>query len=230
MEIKFVGTGGAFDYRHRNSAAIVWLRDMKILIDCGCDVFATLRYAGQADDFTHILITHLHDDHIGSMGSLLAYNTVVLNRPPLKLIYPTVTFREHLNSFMKFILKEPGKYIDFVPIDEVDGLGYIDTFGRHVPDFPTFGYYFKHGDQKIAYSGDLGDPSFFFEELLKVGLEGATVFHDVTFNEKAKPHAFYKEVAKHQDKFKVYAYHLDPESVPLDNTVNLVVNHPELLV
>lgn len=230
MTIKFIGTGGAFDYRYRNSAAIVWLRDMKILIDCGCDIFTSLRQKEQADDITHVLITHLHDDHAGSLGSLLAYHVLILKKPPLKLIYPTDSFRDHLLAFMKFILKDPNKFAEFIPIADMEGVGFIDTYGKHVADFPTFSYYFTEDGQCICHSGDIGNPDFIFEELTRLGLEGATVFHDITFSETNKPHAFYRDVSKHLDGFSIYGYHLDPEKEPGDNLVTLVQKVPELLI
>lgn len=229
MQSKFIGTGGAFDYRYGNSAAILWLRDMKILIDCGADVFSALRHKGQADDITHILITHLHDDHGGSLGSLLAYHTLILKKPKLKLIYPTESFHDHLLNFVSFIIKTD-EHVEFVPMTEFEGLHFIDTFGLHVKDFPTFAYYFTDNNKTIAYSGDIGDPDCVFDHLRSQGLTGATVFHDITFNPANTAHAFYKDVAKHRDDFTVFGYHIDPEKEPADNEVPLVWKQADLML
>jgi ribonuclease BN (tRNA processing enzyme) len=229
MQVKFVGTGGAFDYRYGNSAAVVWFRDMKILVDCGADVFTQLRQKGHADDITHVLITHLHDDHGGSLGSLLAYHTLILRKPRLKLIYPTESFHRHLGQFLTFIISVD-QHVEFLPMDAFEGLHYIDTFGLHVKDFPTFAYYFTEGTKTIAYSGDLGDPDVVFGYLHAQGLTGCTVYHDITFNRANRAHAFYKDVAKHTDDFEVFGYHVDPTEAPPDNSLRLVHNHPELLL
>jgi ribonuclease BN (tRNA processing enzyme) len=221
MTIQFIGTGGAFDYRQGNSAAIVAWRDMRILVDCGADVFRALRERDAADDITHILITHLHDDHAGSLGSLLAYHTIVLRKPRLKLIYPTESFRKHLHAFLDFIIRTD-EHAEFVAIDDIPGLSFIDTFGRHVPQFPTFAYIFTEGERTIAYSGDIGDPDFVFDNLRSLRLHGATVFHDISFSPQNKAHAFYKDVAKHAGEFEIYGYHLDPEKAPDDNPIRLV--------
>jgi ribonuclease BN (tRNA processing enzyme) len=225
-----VGTGGAFDFRQRNSSALMSFRGMAILLDCGADVFTTLRGKGAADDITHILITHLHDDHAGSLGSILCYHTLILKKPKLQLIYPTEAFRQHLFNFLSFIIAKPDDHVEWIPMDAVPGIEFVDTTGLHVKDFPTFGYIFTEDGKTIAYSGDIGDGHFIFNQLEQRGLKGSTVFHDITFNPANKAHAFYKDVASHVNDFEVYGYHLDPDTEPGDNPLALVSARQDLML
>ena len=73
MELKFLGTGGAFDWECGNSSALVSFKGETILIDCGCVVYQQLCRLNLIDKIDAILITHFHDDHVGSLSSILAH-------------------------------------------------------------------------------------------------------------------------------------------------------------
>lgn len=74
--LKFVGTGSAFNTARGNNSAYILEGDTLILIDCGATTFDRLKSSGILDNVVniHIYITHTHDDHVGSLGSLILYH------------------------------------------------------------------------------------------------------------------------------------------------------------
>ena len=71
VEIMFLGTGGAFDLNEKNSSAIIKTAKGTILIDCGSTVYSELRKKNSVEDIDYVFITHCHEDHIGSLSTLV---------------------------------------------------------------------------------------------------------------------------------------------------------------
>lgn len=74
-KLKFLGTGNAFTKNNGNNAAFLEWEKEVLLFDCGEDVYGKLLKYGLIENKSryHIFITHLHSDHVGSLGSLIAY-------------------------------------------------------------------------------------------------------------------------------------------------------------
>lgn len=222
MEIKMIGVGGAFDYQWYNSAAIIEISGKKVLLDCGNRVYSRLRELDMADGIDQILITHLHDDHVGSLSSLILHGVHLEKRDkPVELIFPDPEFREQLNGFLSFSLGQPEKFFRFVDISETGYVEAINTFGMHVEDMQTYGYLFKDGDKTLAYSGDLGNSDVIFDYLRERNYYNTTVYHDICFYEHVDAHCYYKAVEKHLNGFKIIGYHNDPDMKPADLKIPL---------
>jgi len=76
MELKFIGRGSAFNVREGNTSA--YYKDElgnMLLIDCGETVFSRIVKLNLLGDVKnlYVAITHLHPDHVGSLGSLIFY-------------------------------------------------------------------------------------------------------------------------------------------------------------
>ena len=230
MKIKFVGTGGAFDYYYRNSAAIVSINNKNILVDAGNSIYFTLREKLALEGIDGILITHFHDDHVGSLASIVLHHKHFFNKMDrMPLYYPDENFKNQLIRFLSFSLQSPEEYINFKPISDLTGVSYLDTFGKHVEGMQTYSYFFEEGEDTIAYSGDLGDADILFEEIKRRKMNKPTVFHEIFFSE-IPSHAYYKALEKHLDEFKIFGYHCNASAVPPDCKIPLVVNQPEFLL
>ncbi|HEX2091045.1 MAG TPA: MBL fold metallo-hydrolase [Longimicrobiaceae bacterium] len=230
MEIVFVGTGGIFDLEFGNSSAIVTRRSRTFLIDCGPTVYPRLYSAGMADPIDYILVTHLHEDHVGSLSTLILHtNLRAREKRRATLLYPTEEFREDLTTLLRYCLGDPSEYVDFVPIEEAHGVGYVETTGLHSPDCRSFAYYFVDGSELIYFSGDVGDPGVAARFLESRREEDIRVFHELYYERKAS-HSHYSDVHEALGHYQVYGYHVDPRRVPADNRVPLVAHSPELVL
>ena len=94
MKIKQLGNGGSFNYDKTNSSFLIDIgSDEKrslILFDCGYNVFSKLRELEKEDkdiikDIDLIWISHLDDDHIGSLKTLIYYRYYILGKETIIL-------------------------------------------------------------------------------------------------------------------------------------------------
>lgn len=227
--IKFLGTGGAFEVELGNSAAILTFGNANYLIDCGHSVFPRLVKLGLAGTIDGIFVTHLHDDHVGSLSSFILYHSLVLQKGRIKIYVPTDAFRDQLSALLAFSLGDPSERVDFRPVSEVAGAGFVDTFGRHVPWMQTYAFHFTDGAKSIVYSGDNGDAEYLFAALDALNLPNPVVFHEVFFHFRISAHVYYLDLMKWTDRYRIFCYHCDPQHAPADNTLQLVANCPEYL-
>lgn len=232
MKIQFIGTGGAFDVEYGNSAAILTVSGQNILIDCGHSVFPELVKSGLADTIDAVILTHLHDDHAGSLSSLILYHQIVLNKGKVKIIYQDEAFRDQIYNFLCFSLGKPEKRMEFVPLSDFPMLGVVDTHGQHVVGMQSWALYANSPDSSLVYSGDNGNPDFLFEELKGRGLKTPTrVFHEISFlTQEGGSHAYYKDLIPYLDRYEIFGYHCDPRRNPKDNPIPLVYDKSEMTI
>ncbi|WP_242916121.1 MBL fold metallo-hydrolase [Pontibacter liquoris] len=228
MQIKFLGTGGAFDTDYLNSAALLAFGDMHLLLDCGFTVYPELVRKNLIQQVDHILLTHLHNDHCGSLANLLLHKAIIEKSRRPVLIYPSEQFRQKLYTFLEIQLKDPDKYADFVPIEHFEGITCVDTYGQHSESYQTYAYIFDN-DYRIAYSGDLGRPEALFDKLNRMPKKKTCVFHDITFNADNTSHTYYKKLLPYMNGVDIFGYHCDPSQNPDDNPIRLVYFQQELM-
>lgn len=225
MNIKFIGTGGAFEPHKGNASAIVTHGDTRVLIDCG---YATLERLIEKDlvkDIDYVLITHLHGDHVGSLPTLLAYSEIIQGKE-LPIVYATEEHRADIHTFLTLTWEE--KRAHYIPITNLPWIQYIDTFGQHVPEKQTYAYAFTDQDDIIFYSGDIGKVETVETFLANNTDKNVTVFLDI--NKKDGPaHIFYKEAQEKLAQYKVYGYHCDKATMPKECILPLVEDQSEFI-
>ncbi|MEM7372213.1 MAG: MBL fold metallo-hydrolase [Bacteroidota bacterium] len=231
MQIQFLGTGGAFDYEYGNSAAWIKIRDKQILLDCGNSIYARLRETHLAEQIDYILISHCHDDHVGSLTSLLLHQNYFAT-PPRKptLLVPNPQFEQHLRSYLNYGIPNPDEYVVFAPLTDIEGLTAIDTFGEHIPGMPSFGYVFEDDRDIVIYSGDTGNPITIFNSIPANTSKRIRIFHEMAFEHTDGLHVYYQDLMPYLDQYDIYAYHLDPRDEPADNKIPLVQHYPEFML
>jgi ribonuclease BN (tRNA processing enzyme) len=229
MEIKFIGTGGAFEPQYGNSAALLHFQEKILLIDAGFTVYARLVELNRWRQLDYILLTHLHNDHCGSLANILLHRYHFEKSLRTSILYPSEAFRQQMETFLAIQLKDPEKYVDFVPVSHLSGLQVLDTFGKHSADFQSYSFLFEENGERLVYSGDLRDADFLFAHLQTLPPMPTTVLHDVTFHPQNDGHAHYSRLQPYQTAYRIYGYHCDPTASPSDNTIPLVYHQPEMM-
>lgn len=154
MELRFLGVGSAFNPAMGNTGAFFARGEDLYLIDSGEQAFARLL---RADIFARcpgqvtILLTHMHADHAGSLGTLCLYVDRVLGRP-LTIVHPN----EAVTTLLTLMGMETGRY-RLLPSLKADGLTATPMPANHVPDIPAFSYLITDESGTVYYSGDNGE-------------------------------------------------------------------------
>lgn len=230
MKIKFLGTGGAFENEFGNSSAFITLDNENILLDCGYAVYPVLKEKSLIEQLDAVIITHLHNDHVGSLSNLIFHHHFFVPNKRLKFYYPTEDYRNHVIEFLSFSLGKPEKYVDFLSMSEHPNLNFIDTFGMHVPEMHTFAYIIENKTEMLIYSGDLNNPKVIFDFLEeKKSVKKVTIFHEISYNDFGA-HTYYKDLIPFLEKYQIFAYHCNPEKNPNDNPISLVAHQKELML
>lgn len=75
MQLHFLGRGNSSNVKEGNTSAYFIENQHLFLIDCGETTFTKLLLLKKLENIKeiHIMITHTHSDHIGSLSSLLMY-------------------------------------------------------------------------------------------------------------------------------------------------------------
>lgn len=151
MRLRFWGIGAAFNPSMGNTGAFFMRGGQLFLLDCGEQAFTKLLGAGVLSgdlEAVTVIVTHLHGDHCGSLGTLGLYVTQVLKKP-LTIVHPNADIRTLL-SLMGLV---PDAY---ALLDEyrTDGLSVTAMPARHAPTVTAYSYLLTDEDGTVYYSGD----------------------------------------------------------------------------
>ena len=161
MKLNFLGTGNAFNPNIGNTSAYFIDKNELFLIDCGESVYRAIINAGvltNAKDI-HLMITHTHSDHVGSLGTLVLYLYWVIGKT-LKIILPANTaYINDIRTLLSIFGCLPEMYKIKTPEDydakykKFETIRYVHT--DHCPELnQTFGLIFESKDDLTYYSGD----------------------------------------------------------------------------
>lgn len=153
MQLRFYGTGAAFNPALGSNGAIFAHGEDLYLLDCGESAFHTLMRAGVLDGTAGqitVLLTHLHSDHCGSLGSLCLYAAERLNRPAT-VVHPS----EQARALLGLMGVAEDKYRLVSSLDE-RGVKVTPMPVRHL-QMTAFGYLLEDGEETVYYSGDAAE-------------------------------------------------------------------------
>jgi len=221
-EILFIGAGGAHDVHLGNSAALLTWKGETFLIDCGFTVYPRLVEKNLVEKPQAVLITHLHDDHIGSLSAFLYHRHFLSGLPPMPVLAGTSALRDKLRTYLTYLMGEPLEKFALLQAPETyrPFIQSIDTTGLHMPHMPGAAYLFTDTDINLLYSGDIARPLPGLSSLAH--LTNLWVFHDVAFH-PAPTHAYYKDLIPFLVQgMNLWGYHCDPAKAPPDNPIPLV--------
>lgn len=168
--LKFIGRNSGFV--KTNTSAYYEENNEFILIDCGFTVFKRLK---ESIDFSkyekiNIIITHLHNDHSGSLSQFILYLWFEYGKKTR-----VISKCKNIGTFLEITgtIKEA-----YEITDTYSDLVFIET--KHVDILDCYGFKVTINGEKIVYTGDtriiepfleyLEDADEFYIDVSKVGL------------------------------------------------------------
>jgi ribonuclease BN (tRNA processing enzyme) len=218
--LKFLGRGSAFNSKEGNTSAFIKKDNNLLLIDCGEDIFDRCIEAKLLDgvDIINVLITHLHPDHVGSLGTFIFYCYYMKNLR-INVYYEDVNTLELLLSLQgvdrsQYNLDVCSKIND---IDKM-GISLIEPFKtEHVPNLKSFGYKINMMDsRKAVYFGDTNDLPCNMIEMLKVDKKMEVYIDTSLADYPNSPHLSLKklcEKAPQEVRSNIFCIHYDSEEL-----------------
>lgn len=150
--LQFIGTGSAFAPNLGNTSAYFLKDDNLYLIDCGSLVFKELYNQIDFDLIknVYIFITHTHNDHVGSLGTLLSY---------LQITYELTADIFHGGIQIEKYLASMGVSADYyesaqIESMELDGICFDFIETEHSDRIDSYGILIKKEGKILFYSGD----------------------------------------------------------------------------
>lgn len=210
MDLRFLGCGACFYPSFHNTSAYFVYNNNLILLDCGETVYERLLERENLNDFDqiYIVLTHLHADHVGSIGSMLSYCKCILNRRII-VVHPEKTIIDLLK--LLGIEDDFYYYVDRLT-DEIEGLHITPHKVQHVPNMICYGYEIEGPKGHVYYSGDsVGIP----EEVLRKFFNGEIeeIYQDTSTHNSEKPTHMYlgtlEEMIPKSERNRITCMHLD---------------------
>ena len=142
--LTFLGRDSGFG--EKNNSAYFEENNNLFLIDCGLTVFQELKNNFDLSKYStiSIIITHLHNDHAGSLSQLLLYLWFVLKRKAI-----VITNCANMKQFLD-ITGTPSDSYEL--LNCLPNLEFIKT--EHTPYLDAYGFNLKLNDRSIIYTGD----------------------------------------------------------------------------
>ena len=168
MTYKQLGNGGAFDFDQCNSSFLIENNDKYLLFDCGHSVFAELRKQDldinntvDLSKLTSVYVSHMDDDHIGSLKRLIYY-MYFAKGVKLEILYPVdigeafTNYLSDIDSVTEDVTKVPKLLFNLIGISSdnslvVNGLSICLANTDHVKS--CFGLIMVDGQEALYITG-----------------------------------------------------------------------------
>lgn len=210
--LRFLGVGSAFNPEDGNTSAYFIENQTLYLIDCGELIFKELVHHIPLSEIkqVQIFITHTHADHVGSLGTFIAYLS------SQHQIQPTIY---HAGVEIADLLRRMGITSDSyyeMKIQKVDlgvySFEWVQT--KHTDKLACFGLLIETEGETIYYSGDSNIiPKKIYDRFMKEEIK--LLYQDVTLHSENKAHLPLEELAElipFHLRDRVIAMHIDAHS------------------
>lgn len=210
MELHFTGRGSAFNPAEGNSNAYLIRGNRLFLLDIGEGTFERLKKVLPLEEFESIdlFLTHLHCDHVGSIGSLISYEYCLFQKK-ITVHHPEKTVLDLLDLLG---IKRDMYLVDHAKEGVVHGLNYRFIETVHVDNMVCYGVALSAEGDSLYFSGDAADIP---EEILQGMKEGTIgrLYQDTTLKNPEKPGHLYLgkllQRVPEELRRKVICMHLD---------------------
>jgi ribonuclease BN (tRNA processing enzyme) len=215
-ELKFLGIGSGYHVVEGNTAAYIKRDTVLLIIDCGETVFKKILEKDLLKGVkeVYVLITHMHSDHIGSLGGLIGF--CYWKYKIVTKIY--FNEKDKISMFLKLLgLKEWESFSVFVPENiRVDSLAmeFSASVTKHVKIINTYSYSFKFDTgNDIFYSGDTCETNF---DVIPYLESGNIIYHDTCLDDcKENVHTSLRALTERiprKYRNQVFCIHIDGEN------------------
>lgn len=209
----FLGRGSAYNSEEKNNSAYIKKGDTLLLIDCGETVFKKVIVMNLLEGIKniHIIITHMHSDHIGSLGSFIGYCNWKHN------IVPKIYFNEleTISEYLDLLGIKEGKEFKVYDAEnkriEALGLEFSCVLTKHTKSLNSYSYILKFDEgNDIFYTGDSKETNIDIVPFLK---GGNIIYQDTCLNcGEGCPHTSLEDLSDRipeEYRNKVYCMHID---------------------
>jgi ribonuclease BN (tRNA processing enzyme) len=183
LSVRVVGVGDAFTARYHNACLLFEAGATRLLVDAPPALARALRDLSLArpsepavglDDIDHVLITHLHGDHVGGLEQLLFWRRFVTQRKASLHAVPEVLaglWDTRLRGGMETLIDAPGGPPRTLCLDDYADVHPLGPGETHIGELvvehrptihhiPTSALRVRAGASVIGYSADTAfDPS-----------------------------------------------------------------------
>ena len=212
--LKFVGCGAALYPKLYNSNAYFELGGDLFLLDCGETAFRQHFIAGhfEGKKSVTVIVTHMHTDHIGSLGTLIVYCFLKLGIR-VRVVFPET---EKLRTVFTLTGVEPEHYTLYADIAESGETRVATQFVRvrhHDVMVHAFGILLTVQGRTLYYSGDAGEIPQQVIALLENGSLEA-MYQDTSMHEHSGVHCSFDQLQaliRPEFRDRVYCMHYDGE-------------------
>lgn len=186
MELHFLGRGSAFNTKEGNTSAYFVDGDQLFLIDCGESVFAKILQLKLLDEVAavNVFITHTHSDHVGSLGSLVAYCYFV-EQITCRIVYGETYHRDEIIAVLETFGCDEYQYdlVEEITLAKkchstaFTAVDYVKI--EHCPELASWAIMFDTPEGSVFYSGDTCDKDLISHIVnsWKVGLRAIDKFY-----------------------------------------------------
>jgi len=233
MQVMQLGNGGGFNFDQTSSSFLIKHEETLILVDCGFNVINKLNAMKTEDTVDYlrginaVCITHMHEDHIANLMSLVYYRFFMMGKTT-SIMAGTEEIRNSLRGYLKPCNQQlrsgqvvPTEMFHINQPHQIDNINIAATSAYH-PGISATGFIFYTRDtpKTIVISGDT-KATFHLEEDVTVhaaihnkgSFEHIKVFHDFSNwdNVSQNVHACASDIAsEYSDKFKeILTYYHD---------------------
>lgn len=155
--LKFIGTGSAFNSKLGCNSAYIIKNNSLILFDCGGDVFSKLKeleIIKGAFNSIYVFITHIHPDHVGSLGDLIYYNYFILKKN-----FTVISIDDNIGDLLSLMGVKPKLYnLSIIHSNSTqtlfETLTYEAVETKHCEGLKSCGFKINIDNKNIYYSGD----------------------------------------------------------------------------
>ncbi|HIT63858.1 MAG TPA: MBL fold metallo-hydrolase [Candidatus Ventrimonas merdavium] len=210
MNWNFIGKGSAFYPLYGNTGAyLLWEKEL-YLLDCGEAAFDFLYRHVDLDavENVYVILTHLHADHVGSLGTLISYY-YCLHKLQVHVVHPEETAARLLA--LEGLDPDAYHFCRELPENKA-GLRAVPVKVRHVDNMECYGYLLSDEKETIYYSGDACEIPAEVKAQLFAG-KLARIYQDTSTHDSAHPtHCYYGRLEAEippEWRERVYCMHLD---------------------